>query len=225
VTTAPAPVAPVATVVVVTWNAGELLRLALDGLAVQDLPAGTFEVVVVDNASVDGTAELVQEHYPWVRLVRNTTNLGFAGGNNSALRHVSTPFAVLLNNDAVPQPDWLRTLLAAFDDPDVGVATGKVLFMPRFLRVQVVTPGFSPGPHDSRELGVRIHDLRVDGTSVLGSVLWERSTYGWEGPTAGGTSGGWTWTRPDGEWLIPVPPVAPPRPRAPPGPPRPSAWM
>jgi GT2 family glycosyltransferase len=52
-----------------------------------------------------------------VRVLRNDRNLGFAGGNDTALREVTTPYAVLLNNDATPEPDWLERLLAPFDAP------------------------------------------------------------------------------------------------------------
>ena len=77
----------------------------------------TFDTVVVDNASVDNSRELLARDYPWVRVIASPTNLGFAGGNNLALRQVSTPFAVLLNNDAVPQSGWLRNLLDTFRQP------------------------------------------------------------------------------------------------------------
>jgi GT2 family glycosyltransferase len=49
-------------------------------------------------------------------VIASPVNTGFAGGNNLALRTVRTPYAVLLNNDAVPEPDWLRNLLAPFEE-------------------------------------------------------------------------------------------------------------
>jgi GT2 family glycosyltransferase len=198
------PARPSATVIVVSWNAGDLLRLALDGLARQDLPREQFEVIVVDNASHDGTADMVEQTYPWVKVLRNKENLGFAGGNNTGLRATTTPYVALLNNDAIPEPSWLRRLLAPFDEPGgerLGAVTGKVLFLPRFARVRVTTEGFSPGAHDTRDLGVRVHSVEADGQDVTGDVLWERATFGREG--------GWTWTRPDGEWLVPVPAQGP----------------
>ena len=71
-----------------------------------------FETWVVDNASTDGSADLLRTQYPDVRVIAAPRNLGFAGGNNLALHQVTTPYAVLLNNDAVPEPDWLEHLLA-----------------------------------------------------------------------------------------------------------------
>ena len=72
---------------------------------------------------------------------------------------VTTPFAVLLNNDAVPEPDWLECLLAPMREPgseSIGATTGKVVFAARYARMRLSTPGFVPGPEDRRELGVRI---------------------------------------------------------------------
>jgi GT2 family glycosyltransferase len=183
-----------ATVVIVNWNGAHLLAPCLDALAKQDV--ADFETVVADNASTDGSVALLRESYPWVRVVETGGNLGFAGGNNAALRTVTTPFTVLLNNDAVPEPSWLRATLDAFDDdPAVGVVTPKILFLPRFVRLALSTPGFTPGGADPRDLGVRIHAVTVGGEPV--KPLWERLTWGPE-------PGGFTWTRPSGDLLLPL---------------------
>ena len=125
-----------ATVVVVNWNGAHLLPGCLDALRKQD--TDDFETVVVDNASTDGSVALLRRDYPWVRVLETGKNLGFAGGNNAALRDLATPFAVLLNNDAVPEPTWLSATLAAFDDPKVGVVTPKILFLQRSGAFDVV---------------------------------------------------------------------------------------
>lgn len=194
---------PRATVVVVNWNGAHLLPACLDGLAKQVAPFA-FETCVVDNGSTDGSLALLAERYPWVRTVATGANLGFAGGNNAALRRLTTPYAVALNTDAVPEPDWLASLLAPFDAPGaerLGAVTGKVVFLPRFLRLRLSTRSFTPGPHDTRELGVRVTSITVDGREVLGEVLWEKLTYGAEG----GLADRFFWTRPAGELCIPVP--------------------
>jgi hypothetical protein len=209
VTSAFAPSVPttssaLATVVVVNWNGAHLLPACLDALAAQRTQA-PFATWVIDNASTDESAQVLAR-YPDVRVLTAPRNLGFAGGNNFALRQVSTPYAVLLNNDAAPEPEWLERLLAPFLSSDaesdrLGAVTGKVVFLPSFLRLELSTPGFVPGPHDSRELGVRISSLCVDGAQTLPAVLWERLTYGSEGPP----EAPFLWTRPAGELLIPVP--------------------
>ncbi len=195
-----------ATVVVVNYNGAHLLGPCLRALAGQDLGPDSYQVWVVDNASSDGSLELLARDHPGVRVLANPDNRGFAGGNNTALRQVSTPYAVLVNNDAVPEPDWLRLLLAPFDGPDgdrIAVTSGKVVFLPRFVRLRLRTAGFTPGAHDARELGVRVHAVQVDGEDVAPHVLWERLTYGREGEAGGA----YWWTRPEGELLLPVPPV------------------
>jgi len=189
------------------WNGGHLLPPCLDALRAQRVPAGTFTTVVADNGSTDGSLELLRRDYPEVAVVANGGNLGFAGGNNSALRGVTTPYAVLVNNDAVPEPDWLAALLAPFDAPGgerIGMTTGKVVFLPRYVRLRLETEGFTPGPHDPRQLGVRVSRVEVDGADVTAGVLWERLTYGRE-------AGGFWWTRPTGELLVPVPAEGPAR--------------
>jgi GT2 family glycosyltransferase len=194
---------PRATVVVVNYNGAHLLPPCLEGLRRQDVPAGSFETVVVDNASVDGSLELLARDFPEVRVIASQVNTGFAGGNNLALRTVRTPYAVLLNNDAVPEPDWLRNLLAPFDavgSERLGVVTGKVVFTPRFLPLTLRTEGFTPGPHDTRPLGVRLLAVEVDGRDVTEKVLWEKLAYGPEGTGAGR----FRWTRPEGTFLVPV---------------------
>jgi GT2 family glycosyltransferase len=203
---------PLVTVVVLNWNGAHLLGDCLDGLAAQDLPEGQAALWVVDNASTDGSLELLAERYPWVRVLANPSNDGFAGGNNVALREVATPFVALLNNDARPQPDWLRRLLEPFGEPGaerLGAVSGKIVFLPRFLAVELATPGFVPGTLDTRELGVRIYRVTVDGTDVTERVLWDRVAYGPEGEGPGR----FRWTRPAGMLLVPVDPgTAPDRP-------------
>jgi GT2 family glycosyltransferase len=197
----------IATVIVVNWNGASLLPDCLDGLARQRGDVA-FETWVVDNASTDESRELLRTRYPQVRVLESDVNRGFAGGNNFALREVTTPFAVLLNNDAVPEPDWLQNLLAPMREPGtgrIGATTGKVLFAPRFVRLRLETEGFVP-EQDARELGVRIFSVAVTAApgaprEELPNVLWERLTYGAEGPA----EGRYFWTRPAGEMFVPVP--------------------
>ncbi len=187
----------VATVVVVNWNGAHLLPSCLDALARQT--HDSFRVVVVDNASTDDSRAVLAA-YPDVEVVWNPDNRGFAGGNNTALRGVTTPFAVLLNNDATPEPTWLERLLAPFAEPGaerLAAVSSKVLFQPRFLRLELSTEGFTPGPADPRELGVKLASVQVDGVEVTRKVLAERFVHGQED--------GFRWTRPAGELLVPVP--------------------
>lgn len=194
---------PRSTVVIVNWNGERLLRDCLDALGRQQTSA-PFLIWVVDNASADGSVALLEREYPHVRILKNSDNRGFAGGNNTALREVTTPFAVLLNNDATPEPDWLEQLLAPFDQPGaerLAAVSSKVVFAPRFLRLELETAGFSPGAHDPRELGLQLYGISAGGEDVTEQVLMERLTWGPEGEGAGR----FRWARPAGELLVPLP--------------------
>jgi GT2 family glycosyltransferase len=148
---------------------------------------------------------MLERDFPWVRTIANPTNDGFAGGNNVALREIATPFVALLNDDAYPASDWLRRLLEPLQQPEaerVAAVSAKIVFLPRFLPVELATPGFVPGTLDSRELGVRVYRVTVDGRDVTDQVLWDRVAYGPEGEGPGR----FRWTRPAGMLLVPVDP-------------------
>lgn len=95
------------TVVVVTWRGAAHITDCLDALAAQERQHNT---IVVDNASNDGTATLVARHACRPRVLRLSTNTGYAGGIAAALSVVDTPFIAWLNDDAVPCPRWLAAL-------------------------------------------------------------------------------------------------------------------
>lgn len=119
--------APQVTVVVLNWNGVAYIERCLAALAGQTYPS--YDVVVVDNGSTDGSAELVAERFPWVRLIRNQENRGFAAGNNQAILGSDAPYVATLNNDAFPEPGWLGTLVeAAESDPSLGSVASKMVF-------------------------------------------------------------------------------------------------
>ncbi len=113
-------------VVIVNWNTAPLLRNCLDSL-----PAAcdglTREVLVVDNASRDGSAELVRTAYPGVTLLESGANRGFAGGNNLALPRCRGAFVLLLNPDTVCPPGSLARLIAFARNQERLGAVGPLL--------------------------------------------------------------------------------------------------
>ncbi len=121
---------PTVSVILVNWNGRHLLGPCLEALRRQTWP--DFEIVLVDNASSDGSAEWVAEHYPAVRIVRNERNLGFAEGNNRGLAVAQGEFIVLLNNDTEAEPDFLASLVAAArQDERIGAVAGVLVFAHR----------------------------------------------------------------------------------------------
>ncbi len=113
-------------VIILTWNGRAYLKACLDSLAAQTYC--DFETILVDNGSSDGSVEYVRSAYPWVRLLELTENIGFAGGNNRALKECSGKFIVTLNNDTKLEPGFLAALVAAAEgDPAIGMVAAKML--------------------------------------------------------------------------------------------------
>jgi GT2 family glycosyltransferase len=114
-------------ILIVTYNSRSLIDTLLKGLARQ-IDGLNAEVVLVDNASHDGTADAVAERHPWVHLIRSAQNLGFAAGNNLAARHAKGRVLLLLNPDALPARGSVARGLALMDsDPSVGLAGARLL--------------------------------------------------------------------------------------------------
>jgi N-acetylglucosaminyl-diphospho-decaprenol L-rhamnosyltransferase len=130
---------PALSVVIVSWNVRELVTRCLSTL-LADLDASHLDarVIVVDNASRDGTPELIRAQFPRVELIARDDNLGFAGGNNLGLRACGfdtdqaalRPAAcLLLNPDTEVQPGALKTLLEAlYSQPNCAIATSRLSY-------------------------------------------------------------------------------------------------
>jgi GT2 family glycosyltransferase len=118
--------APSISVVIVNFNGEDLLPECLESLRSQT--CRDFEVILVDNNSSDGSAALVEARYPEVKLVRNSDNLGYGGGNNAGIAVATGTYIALLNNDTATDPRWLERLVApAVNDPTVGMCASKIL--------------------------------------------------------------------------------------------------
>ena len=113
-----------ATVVIPTLNAVELLTEALRALEAQTVE---HDVIVVDNASSDGTAERVAELFPRVRLLRLEENLGFGRAINRGAELVATDAIVLINNDVICEPDFIEKMIEPLADTGVSMVAGVLL--------------------------------------------------------------------------------------------------
>jgi GT2 family glycosyltransferase len=114
-------------ILIVNWNGRDALARTLAALAAH-AASPDIETIVVDNASRDGSVEMVRRDFPGVRLVAEPSNLGFAGGVNLARRQARGRHLLLLNPDAEPKPDAVRRLSAALDaEPSVGAVAGRLV--------------------------------------------------------------------------------------------------
>jgi len=114
-------------VIIVNWNAQDYLRQCLDSVYATSLPC-VQEVIVVDNASVDGSPEMVAKDFPDVVLIRAPSNLGFARANNLAMTRATGALVALVNSDALVHEGCLQALAEYLQQhPDVGIVGPKVI--------------------------------------------------------------------------------------------------
>jgi GT2 family glycosyltransferase len=141
--------------VVVSWNGEHLLPSCLDSLLAQTV-AANLEVVVVDNASEDGTATMLAERYPRVIVVASKTNLGFAGGADLGMAGFGGAFIALLNNDATFDPDAVERMISVLEQPGnerVGAVTAKILLEGTYRLERGLTEATAPTGSFQRDDG------------------------------------------------------------------------
>lgn len=116
---------PSVDVIVLNTNGGKHIFDCLDSLKKTKYP--NFRVNVVDQSSTDGSPERIKKEYPWVNLIRNKKNNGFVGGNNQILRKTKAKYSILLNDDTIQEPLWIRKLIeVAENDKDIAFLQPKV---------------------------------------------------------------------------------------------------
>lgn len=116
------------TVIILNWNALDWLERSVGSALAQDIAPWQHEVIFVDNASADGSADFVRERFPDARVMAMDRNLGFAGGNNTAIREARGRYILLLNPDTETHPGAFRALIAFMDaHPDCAIAGPQLL--------------------------------------------------------------------------------------------------
>lgn len=128
------PAPPLVSIVLV--NTSELHHLRRCLPAIDRQAYANYEVVLVDNASTDGSLAWVREHFPDVGIVENRCNLGYAGANNVGFDHARGVLIAVLNPDTEVDPHWLDAIVAALEaNPAAGLATPKIVQMDRPDRI------------------------------------------------------------------------------------------
>lgn len=180
-------------IIIVSWNARDFLHSCL--LSIQRT-AGKLkpEIIVVDNASDDGSPELVARNFPEVTLIETGCNLGFAAANNRGMAIAKGRYLCLINSDVIVQTDCLQVLLAYMGcNPDVGI-TGPRILNPDHSLQQSITA--FPGLFDSWLQALFLHRLHpfqwlnpgknmlytpiVRDVPVLYGMFWMVSRTAWQ---------------------------------------------
>lgn len=118
---------PTLSIVIVNFNTRELLKACLRSVEASRT-ARPWELFVVDNASADGSADMVAAEFPWATLIRSESNRGYAYANNLGLRRAAGSYLLLLNPDTVLPPDALQQMVEYMDaHPEAGIAGPKLV--------------------------------------------------------------------------------------------------
>jgi hypothetical protein len=113
-------------IIIVNYNAKEKLLRCLASVT-RYLPTDC-EIIIVDNASVDGSAEAIEAHFPDMAVIRSSTNRGFGAGNNLGVERARGKYIIFLNPDTLVERGWIEALLAPLEQDDrVGLTTAKIL--------------------------------------------------------------------------------------------------
>ena len=149
-----------ASIIIVHYNRPQHLERVLRSL--QKDGRREYEVIVIDNASRDGSAQHVVSRFPGVRLMRNQANLGFAAANNRAARQALGHYLAFLNPDTEVEPGWLEALIGALQaQPDAGLVTAQVLLM-----------------HDANRINACGNDMHLTGFTLCRAMGAERRSSG-----------------------------------------------
>ncbi len=123
-------------VIIVNYNTKDYLKGCLKSVSEQS--GIRFETFVVDNASQDCSRHMIEQEFPWVKLLANDQNLGFARANNQALKLCKGKYIYFLNPDTKVEPGCFKTMIAFMDkNPHVGLSGTKILFPDRSLHPSV----------------------------------------------------------------------------------------
>lgn len=193
---------PFVRVVVINFDGGQMTIDCLVSLLATDYPADRFEIVMVDNGSLDDVVERVRAELPAVRIIESLHNTGFAGGCNLGIRAEGDfDHIALVNNDATVDPGWLRPLVAALESGEIppgtrpghaaaslpdrlGAVCPKILFEGRHQELSVTVPDAGRIGRDPRTLGVRVSGVRLDGERADHRLQFDEGFNPPEGPHA-----------------------------------------
>lgn len=168
------PTRPTFSIFILNWNSRSLIEACLNSVYAQTYPAERVELI--DNGSADDSVAFVRQQFPRTTVRENGGNLGYAAGNNAALRDLSSDVALLLNPDVILSPNFLAVMAEALAaDPSMGIAGAK-LWYPGGEVIQhsggyITHPRAIPGHYGIGERDEGQHDTPRDVDYVIGAAL------------------------------------------------------
>jgi len=128
---------PLVSVIVLNYNAGELLLNCIE--SIKKSAYKNLEVIVVDNISTDKSQETCKEKYPDIKLIQNDENFGYCEGNNIGIREAEGDYIIILNPDTIVESNWIEELISAYNK------FGEGLYQPKHLSLNEKTVYMSAG--------------------------------------------------------------------------------
>jgi len=125
---------PKVSIIILNWNGKEYIKRCLDSVLKVKYPKDKLEVIVVDNASTDGSPEIIEREYPNVILIRNSKNLGYAMGNNIGIKKATGEIIILLNNDTYVDERFIMEIVKFMKRPDVGIVGSLLLYPSKVIQ-------------------------------------------------------------------------------------------
>ncbi|QKQ77354.1 glycosyltransferase family 2 protein [Nostoc sp. TCL240-02] len=146
-------------IILVNYNGADILPDCLNSIQ-KFIDIANHEIILVDNASSDGSAELVETNYPQIRLVKQLDNSGFGAGNNAGAKLASGEFLFLLNTDTVLNSNIIPPLIELMQaDPQVGIIGPKLLNPDGSLQISVSPALGIKGEYEARRLHQAYQDI------------------------------------------------------------------
>ena len=167
---------PVISIIVLNYNCISYLYNCFKSLEKLNYPKNKLEVIMADNYSTDGSIELVQEKFTWIKIVKYNENHGFSKGNNLVLKYCKGDFLAFLNPDTIVDPNWLMEIVIFSNkNIDFHIFGSKILFMEKENIIQSTGINLTPigagidigfGQID-KKFSKSIYRLAVTGASLI----------------------------------------------------------
>lgn len=180
-------------IIILNYKTKHLLRLILKNLLELDIPV-SYEIIVIDNASEDGSAEMVQKLYPTVQLINSPDNVGHAKGNNLGIKQAKGEFLLIINTDIIfPNAKSITTVLEYMrENPDVGIVGPQLrngdgtiqascfrpygAYTPLYRRTPLGRLGFAQRDLQRHLMTDFDHQSLIDADWILGACMFVRTS-------------------------------------------------